>query len=402
MRELEPRVCVAGHRRGAGGPPPPHRRRAGARAPTHVTVAIDTFLPALGGAQSQLFRLTPLFHARGIRTSVVTRRIPAEAPRHERASHVEIVRIPGGDRSFVAMAVARIVAERPHVVHARGLGLSATAARVAARTTRRPYVLSVLYAGPHGDIARLRAGRRGEHRWRRILRTAAAFVCLSGEVVHDLRRAGVDPRRIVHIPSGVDIAHFRPGRPGETDHRALRAELGLPEREPLTLTVGPLEPSKRIDRLIAAHAKVPGVLVVVGDGPEAGRLRTIAASAGIADRVLFRPATDDVAPYMRLAAVYVTASGQDGLSNAVLEAMASGLPVVAALGGGVAELVDATTGVLVASGAPDEIGRAVVELLRDPERRRVLGAAGRQRVVTDYTLTRTADQLAALYERLRR
>lgn len=397
MRELELRVRADGH-----------RRRAGGHAPTHVTVAIDSFLPVLGGAQTQLLRLTPLLHARGVRTSVVTRRIPAEAPRHERASHVEIVRIPGGrgtaaaGRSFVAIAVARIVGERPHVVHALGLGASATAARIAARTIRRPYVLSVPSAGPHGDVARLRSGAGGERRWRRIVRSAAAFVCVSGEVVHDLRRAGVEPRRIVRIPNGVDIGHFRPGRAGETDHRALRASLGLPAKEPLILSVGRLEPGKRIDRLIAAHATVPGVLVVVGDGPEAGRLRSIAASAGIADRVLFRPPTDDVAPYMRCAAVYVTAADQDGLSNAVLEAMASGLPVVATLGGGVAELVDATTGVLVESGAPDEIGRAVVGLLRDPERRRELGAAGRQRVVTDYTLTRTADELVALYERLRR
>ncbi len=385
-----------------------HRRRAGGRAVTRVTVAIDSFLPVLGGAQTQILRLTPLLHARGVRTSVVTRRIPAEAPRREHASHVEIVRISGARRettggwAFVAMAAARIVAERPHVIHARGLGASATAARIAARTMRRPYVLTVLSAGPHGDVARLRAAVGGERRWRRIVRSAAAFVCVSVEVEHDLRAAGVDPCRIVRIPNGVDIGRFRPGRPGETDHRALRASLDLPAREPLSLTVGPLLPGKRIDRLITAHAAVPGILVVVGDGPDAGRLRTIAASAGVADRVLFRPPTDDVAPYMRCAAVYLTAAAQDGLSNAVLEAMASGLPVVAALGGGVAELVDASTGVLVASGAPGEIGRAAVGLLRDPERRRELGAAGRQRVVTDYTLTRTADELVALYERLRR
>lgn len=397
MRDLELRVCADGH-----------RRRAGARAPTHVTVAIDTYLPVLGGAQTQLFRLTPLLHARGIRTSVVTRRIPADAPRHERASDVEIVRISGSRRegaatwSFVTMAVTRIVAERPHVVHARGLGAPATAARIAARAIRRPYVVSVVSSGPHGDVARLREEHGGERRWRRFVGSAAAFVCVSGEVVGDLRRAGVDPARIVRIPNGVDIGHFRPGRPGDTDYGALRASLGLPQQGPLTLTVGPLIAGKRIDRLIAAHVTVPGTLVVVGDGPEAARLRTIAVSAGIADRVLFRPPTDDVAPYMRCADVYVTSADHDGLSNAVLEAMASGLPVVAALGGGVAELVDATTGVLVESGTPDAIGHAVEELLRDPERRRALGAAGRQRVVADYTLTRTADELAALYERLRR
>lgn len=370
-------------------------------------MAIDTFLPVLGGAQTQLFRLTPLLHARGVRTSVVTRRLPADAPRHERASHVEVVRISGSRRepaatwSFVTMAVTRIVSERPHVVHARGLRASATAARIAARMIRRPYVLSVLTSGPHGDVARLRAEAGGERRWRRLVRSAAAFVCVSGEVVHDLQHAGVDPRRIVRIPNGVDIGHFRPGRPGDTDYRALRASLALPAKGPLTLTVGPLDAGKRIDRLIAAHVAVPGALVVVGDGPEASSLRTVAASAGIADRVLFRPPTDDVAPYMRCADVYVTAADHDGLSNAVLEAMASGLPVVAARGGGVAELVDSTTGVLVESGAPDAIGKAVDDLLGDPERRRVLGAAGRQRVVTNYTLTRTADELVALYERLR-
>lgn len=385
-----------------------HRRRSVGRAPTHVAVAIDTFLPVLGGAPTQLVRLMPLLGARGVRTSIVTRRIPADAPRHERAPDVEIVRLAGSRRgtmatwSFITMTVAWIVSRRPHVVHARGLCASATAARIAARTMRRPYVLSVQCAGPHGDLARLRARTGGERRWKRFARSAAAFVCVSAEAVHDLRGAGVEPRRIVRIPNGVDIGRFRPSRAADTDYRALRASLGLPAKGPLTLTVGPLDVDKRIDRLISAHVAVPGMLVVVGDGPEASRLRTIALAAGIADRVLFRPPTDDVAPYMRCADVYVTAADRDGPSNTVLEAMASGLPVVAAPGGGVAEVVDESTGVLVASGAPGAIGDAVDDLIRDPERRRELGAAGRQRVVADYTLTRTADQLTALYERLRR
>lgn len=363
-------------------------------------MAIDTTLPVPGGGQTQLSRLAPLLHARGLRTSVVTGRIPAEAPHHDPASSRSL-REAVASWSFVTMAVARIVGERPHVIHARGLRASATAARIGARMIRRPYVLSVPSSGPHGDVARLRSQDGGDRRWRRMVASAAAFVCVSGEVVRELEHAGVDPRRIVPIPNGVDIGHFRPARFGDTDHRALRGSLGLPVSGSLTLTVGPLDVGKRIDRLIAAHVAVRGALVVVGDGPDASRLRTVAASAGIADRVIFRPPTDDVAPYMRCADVYATSADQYGLSSAVLEAMASGLPVVAAQGGGISEFVDSTTGVLVKSGAPDEIGRAVDDLLGDPERRRALGAAGRQRVVTDYTLTRTADELVALYERLR-
>jgi len=106
------------------------------------------------------------------------------------------------------------------------------------------------------------------------------------------------------------------------------------------------------------------------------------------------------APLLRLADVYLTCSAQDGLPNAVLEAMASGLPVVAAPAGGITELVDEQTGIVLASPSAEELAHAATALLSDDGRRRRLGQAARRRVVQRYSLAMTADRLAELYRRV--
>jgi glycosyltransferase involved in cell wall biosynthesis len=371
-----------------------------------VAMAIDAFRPVLGGAQLQLERLGPLLRERGVQPTVLTRRVDAASPRRAREHGLDVRRlgVPGAPAAASAVYAARgaawVAATRPDVVHAHGLLSAATLALVGGGVARRPVVAKVLSSGVHGDVARLRTKLGGPARLHRLLRTVAAFVAVSAEVEDELRRLGVPARRVRRIPNGVDVDHHRPAGIGDEPLAVRRTRLRLPVDGPLVVTCGRLDARKRLDLLVEAQARVPGTLLVVGEGPERTALVARARAAGVADRVTFRPTVDDVAPYLRAADAYATASAQDGLSNAVLEAMACGLPVVAARAGGMAQLVDDRTGALVRVASAAELGAALATLLADPDGAIARGLAGRARVVADYGLAATADRLVALYREL--
>jgi glycosyltransferase involved in cell wall biosynthesis len=369
-------------------------------------MAIDAFRPVLGGAQLQLERLGPLLEARGVRPVVLTRRVDRGSPGRSREHGLDVRRLGGragaaaGSAPYVARGAAWIVAARPDVVHAHGLLSAAALASAGAGLARRPVVAKVLSSGRHGDVARLRTKRWGAARLDRLLRSVDAFVAVSAEIEDELRALGVPGRRVHRIPNGVDLEHHRPPGGGDEPREVRRTRLRLPVDGPVVLTCGRLDARKRLELLVEAQARVPGTLVVLGEGPERADLVDRARRAGVADRVMFRPPVDDVAPYLRVADAYVTASDQDGLSNAVLEAMACGLPVVATAAGGMAQLVDERTGVLVPVATAAGIGTALAGLLADPDRAVALGRAARGRLVAGYDLRVTADRLVDLYRSL--
>ena len=370
-----------------------------------VAMTIGSFRPVLGGAQLQLERLAPLLRARGVTPTVLTRRPPG-TPARETVGGTTVVRLPAppgeaaASLSFATAATAAILRRPPAVIHAHGLLSAATAALAAGALTGRPVVAKVLATGRHGDLARLASKPGGVRRLALLRRHVAAFACVTAEVEAELRAHGIPASRLVRIPNGVDAEHFRPAAADPAARPALRAALGLPVHGPLAVSCGRLVAEKRLDRLVLALVRAPGDLVLLGDGPEAEALRRLARSAGVGDRLHVRPTVADPAPALRAADVYVTCSAQDGLSNAVLEAMACGLPVVAARAGGMAELVDASTGVPLETPSPAAVADALTALDALPDRGAALGAAGRRRVVERYALAVTADRLTALYRRL--
>lgn len=200
------------------------------------------------------------------------------------------------------------------------------------------------------------------------------------------------------IPNGADIACFHPH-----DH-AGRHEDG-PAR---LLFCGRVVYQKGLDLLLEALAALPQdpawELSIVGDGPARPELTAQAARLGIAHRVRFLGWT----PRARLADIsrdmdcFVFASRDEGMPNAVLEAMASGLPVVASRIAGNVELVEeGRTGWLVPPEDPAALAKALAAMLADPEGRRAMGRAGRRAVETGYTWNAVAARYLALCGRMR-
>jgi glycosyltransferase involved in cell wall biosynthesis len=228
---------------------------------------------------------------------------------------------------------------------------------------------------------------------------ADRVTCVSQQVADFVaREVGIPSEETVVIPNGVDLHRFD-RLPAKQE---VRRTLGLPNDELLVGTVTRLNPVKRLDVLLRAVAALEGVhTVIVGDGPERRQLEAMADQLGLADRVHLVGHQQDVRPWLAALGVFVLSSDWEGMSNALLEAMAAGLPIVATAVGGVPEVVvDDATGLLVPPGDPNALAEAITRLLRDPDLRRTMGQAGRARVVQHFSIDETVRLTEELYTTL--
>ena len=201
------------------------------------------------------------------------------------------------------------------------------------------------------------------------LRSADAVLPVSRSLAALAALLGVDADHVCVVENGIDTAVFRPG-----DRSDARARLGLPADSSLLVGVGHFLPAKgyaeAIEALAVLAATWPSLcLVLIGAGPEGDALRALAESRGVADRVLWPGVQQHqrVADYLRAADVFVHPSHSEGRPNAVLEAQACGIPVVATDVGGTSEIVEGgVTGHLVAPHDPAALAHAVDLVLRDP------------------------------------
>lgn len=166
-------------------------------------------------------------------------------------------------------------------------------------------------------------------------------------------------------------------------------------------TVARLDAVKDLGTLLTAVARLPDAeLRLVGDGPERPALQELATALGLGARVRFLGYRRDVAAILDGADVFALSSLTEGMSLAVLEAMAAGLPVVGTRVGGMPDVVDdGVTGLLVPSRDPAALAAALRGLLDDPSRRAAMGAAGRARVEARFSLAATAEAYLAAYRR---
>lgn len=205
----------------------------------------------------------------------------------------------------------------------------------------------------------------------------AAGIVTTGEKLREqvIAETGADAARIVSIPTGIDLTRFKPG-----DRLAARDKLGLPRAAAIVGIVATLRSWKghrHLFEAIAGIARADLLLVVVGDGPMREALEVSARSLGIADRVRMVGNQKDVAPWMNAFDLFCLPSyANEGVPQALAQAMASGLALVTTPIGSITELVaDGRTGVIVPAADPPALRQALAALLDDPHRRQALGDA---------------------------
>jgi D-inositol-3-phosphate glycosyltransferase len=312
---------------------------------------------------------------------------------------------------------------RPDVVHSHfwmsGVAALDAAARLASSpvgAAAAPPVLHTFHA--LGSVKRRHLGAEDTSPAERaalepgVGRRADAVIATCSDEAAELVRAGVDAACITVIPCGVDVEHFTPldgGTPRAPD------EDGAASGPMRVMVVGRLVPRKGVDLAIEALGILDrrGLrdveLVIVGgsgdaasagEDTEARRLMEAARAAGVADRVRLhgRVSQADMPAVMRTADVVVCAPWYEPFGIVPLEAMASGVPVVASAVGGLTDsVVDGVTGILVPPRDPAAIADALEALHADPARRRRLGRAGRDRMEHGYSWATVAARTADAY-----
>lgn len=264
---------------------------------------------------------------------------------------------------------------------------------------RRPTYVKVASGGRTGEI---RSGERSAWLTGRIgLRRAGRVQALTGEIAAELEQAGVDPDRIVRIPNGLDLSVFHPA--DRADRGAAREKLGLPSRRLVILYTGRFAEYKGLADLLRAWEDVApaseALLVLVGARGREDRPLSVQVAG---PRVLSRPWTSDVRPYLQSADLFVYPPHQDGMSNALLEAMACGVAPVATRIPAVDGLLEhERNALLIPSSAPGALGEAILRCLRD-ERLREDIAREAARTAQRYSVQAVVDDVERAYAALKR
>ncbi len=258
-----------------------------------------------------------------------------------------------------------------------------------------PTLVQPAASGYYGEAQELMR-TRGAPLLRRLILRNTHFAAISDDIAGEWSALGVPSDRMTRTASGVDTEVFHPGP------SAVEADL-LPR--PRIVFTGRLHPQKNLPLLLNAWVEVarrtPANLILVGPGPDRQPLTELAESLGIADRVQFAGAVPSPAEHLRAADLFVLPSLAEGMSNSLLEAMATALPcVVSGVGGNTDLVTPGSTGVLVPAPTPEAWSSALIRLLEAPEEAQRLGANALTRVESEYSLRAVVDRYLGLYRRL--
>lgn len=374
--------------------------------PIRVCYVLSHFHPVASGAEGQALAQGEELVRRGQAVHVVTRAVAGQ-PRDERIRGVQVHRWvepsqsgPWFGISFVAGVIRslRRLRREYDLIHTHQ-GLWEAVATGLGRPWFRgaPTLVQPASSGYYGEAEEL-ARTRGFPVLRRLILCNSAFAAISADIERQWRALGVPGERMVRLVSGVDADRFRPG-PG----RGV-GDGHLP-RGPRVLFTGRLHPQKNLDFLLASWppvaAQTGAHLLLAGQGPDRDRLEARARALGVADSVDFLGAVADPAGLLRTVDAFVLPSVAEGMSNSLLEAMATGLPCLASAIGGNTDLIDdGRTGLLL---PPDDAlawSAALIRVLRDPAEAGRLGAAARRRIEDEFALPVVVDRYVALYRRL--
>ncbi len=363
----------------------------------------------ISGGEKVLFDLATSLKERGHVVSVVCPD-PGQLP-DELAKYGIRTRIIPYHKTYdlhAAHRLARFIrSEKIEVLHSHSM-LTNIIARIAGHRARVPVSVST----EHLTMELARGGRGKGLRERmmaayyRLLdnytsRFNQRVIAVSRAVRDDLIEQGIPARRIAVIQNGIKIPDIGPGA-GDR----IRRELGIKPGETIIGAVGRLSPQKDYSTLLRAFQEVikscPGIdLLIAGDGHLRRELEKLTCDLGIGEQVKFLGHRSDILEVVSSFDIYALSSLWEGLPLAVLEAMMLAKPVVSTAVPGTAEaVIEGETGFLVPLRDSAVLAGRIIELVKDPERGRTMGEAGRKRAVEKFSLERVVDEHEELYRTL--
>ncbi len=353
-----------------------------------------------GGQEIRILEEAAGFIARGHEVHVAA---PREAPIIAAAEQRKIPahRLPLHLRHLKSWRTLRTLIDElsPDVIVTHSSSDSWLVAAAAYFVQRRPVIIRLRHIS-----ALVRSGPL--NRW--LYGRVPVRVVTTGEAIRSMliKRLALDPEQVISIPTGTDLSRFC-----ANNRAAARKKLGLPERLDIIGIVATLRSWKGHRFLISAMTDPrlsSAHLIIVGDGPQEPMLRQQIEELGLRNRVKLVGKHDDVVPWLQAFDIFALPStGNEGVPQALMQAMACELPVVTTSAGAILELArDGENAIVVPSEDPAALATAIEKLLKDPVLRRRLGSAGRRLVEAKHSTAVMLDAMEAVFhnaiKRLRR
>ncbi len=411
-----------------------------------ICIIAFMFAPFVGGAEVRAEKLARQLMAQGHKVTIVTLRHEKHWLRTETLDGLPIVRVGGLYSRQGILRIGRLghlpidllmfltlwrLRHRFDVLHSLQLSPLAAVATLVGKWAKKPVVISIPSTGPGkkqqtedatlmadtltqtdflkvafkdivvGDIAYLSKSAFGGNAIVKFLRTSEAFYqVLSSRSYPYMIANGFQRAKLVLIPNGVDATKFQPAP-------ELRPDPAQPERA--ILCVSRLQYPKGIDVLLHAWGRMMHApaewrshlqpkLLIAGEGPLQAQLERIARELSIQDSVEFLGLQRNVIPLLQRVWGFVLPSRWEGMPNALLEAMAVGLPCVATRVSGSEDIVNnGVNGLLVEPEQAEELAQALRRIIEDTDFAQQLSREARATILRDYQLNRIVEQCVALY-----
>lgn len=368
------------------------------------------YWPQVGGAERAMANLAGELRRLGDDVHVVTAQWDPQWPREVVHREVPVIRLPQprvrwwGTMRYMHGLMHWLDEQRPKLdgVIVSMLKHDAWCAVRTFRGSNIPVLLRAEGGGTSGDVAWQKSALGGG-RIRRICQEAKAIVAPSPAVAEELRQAGYAADKIRFVPNGVELPPPRTNAIRQQARHALREanhDLALDERAHLAVYTGRLDRNKGLRELVQAWAKIArrwplARLWLVGEGPLRDELWEMISDYDLRYRVCLPGVFDDVGDILAAADLFVLPSYEEGLSLALLEALAMGLPAVLSdIPGNHLAAEQFASYVPVRDVA--QLAEAISRLFDAAEQRRSLGTAGRERVATEFNLETMAVRHRAL------
>ncbi|MFM7592138.1 MAG: glycosyltransferase family 4 protein, partial [Isosphaeraceae bacterium] len=377
--------------------------------PLRIAFVISLFHPVESGAERQARLQAEELARRGHDVTVYTRALE-NLPRNqyhlsnENGGKVQIRRViqtssrgPLFGFSFIHKLAGSLREDRQKidVIHSHQALWESITLGLAKDFIKTPALIQPASSGFDGEAQEIMR-TRGASVLRRFAIRSPQFACISDDIAAEWLSLGVPESKIIKVCSGVDVNQFRPADCSPmADSKSFQA-----------VFTGRLHDQKQVDVLIKAWPsvlkRVKARLVIAGDGPLKNELVQLRDSLSLSENEIeFMGRVANTEELLRVSDLFVLPSRAEGMSNSLLEAMATGLPCIVSNIGGNTDLIDHEhSGFLVRSSDPELWSDALLSAYRNPEAARRWGHQARQKVVRDFSIESVVDRNLVIYRRL--
>jgi len=375
-------------------------------------MAIDYYYPVIGGSEIQAYRLSERLSHMGHKVCVATRKQP-KIYRSRIHQKVRVYRLSAYGKNkwaslvFLSRLFLFLIRNRIHhdIIHCHLATSTAIGGMWAGVLTKTPVLIKLGSSGKTGDIQRSLATSLGRMKIRMLKKGPCHFVATSREILQELIDIGVSPHRIHLIPNGVDTQLFAPADPATK--KLKKKGLGFEDKH-LALYMGRFEPHKNILLLIDAWSKLREKhknwrLWIIGSGTLDEAIKKRISKEKMDRRIsIFPPVPPEkVKDYLQSGDLFIQPSKFEGLSNALLEAMACGLPIIASKIQVHQDIIkDRLTGRLFNPEDVNELVQCLENALESEKTRMMWGMNARNWVAENLDFSRVAMMYVNLYQKI--